>query len=267
MPIVTLTSDMGTADHYLAVLKSALQLSIPEVQIIDISHDVGAFDTRHAAFLMRNSYEHFPEGTIHLIGVNPEWKDDQHQVIVKASGQFFISADNGLFSLMLKTKRYEALDLRINEAAKESTFPMLDVFAPAAAHLANGGEMGAIGKPIESIKKNQRFLPVQEPYLIKGSVMHIDHYGNLITNVTKGIFDAVGEGRTFKIIMRTQRQSIGKIVPNYSSVAAGERLALFGSSGLLEIAINKGATGSGGGASSLFGMKVDDIVRIEFDAD
>lgn len=122
-----------------------------------------------------------------------------------------------------------------------------------------------IGIPVENLKMRSIFRPIAEENVIKGTVIYIDSYGNVITNISRSLFVSTGKGRGFSVNFRRDDYNINTISHSYSDVPVGEKVALFSSSGFLEIAINKGVEGSGGGASSLFGLKVNDTVRVEFE--
>ena len=158
-------------------------------------------------------------------------------------------------------------NININSEINDYSFPTKDIFIPIACHLARGGLPSVVAKEIQEIKTKQLFRPIIDNNSIKAMVCYIDKYGNLMTNVTKQIFKDIGKSRSFKIFLTRSEYSIQKISSKYNDVPDGERVAIFGSSGFLEIAINKGVQGSGGGASQLFGIKINDIITIEFNVE
>lgn len=266
MPVLTLISDMGLRDYYVGVLKGAIYTELAEVVVVDISHDIPPFDIANAAFVLRNSYHHFPKGSVHIIGVNPDL--DLHEkvmhVLVMYRGHYFIGADNGIFSLMFDGQPDAVYELNMTQAVDELTFPTKDVFVPAACHLLRGGTPEIIGRRRDSLKTLSMFRPVIDNDTIRGSIIYIDSYGNAFTNITKQLFREVSRGRNFKVIYGGSNSVIRDISDAYNNVPEGERLALFGSEGYLEIAINRGAYGAGGSAASLLGLKINQAVRIEF---
>lgn len=266
MAVITLTSDMGTRDYYVAALKAFILAQAPEVQIVDISHEILPFSTVQAAFVIRNCWEDFPKGTVHVIGVNADADEDIHHKIVAVDGHYFIGADNGIFSLLFDRKPDRVYELNLNQDSDDLTFPTKNLFIKAACHLTRGGTPEVIGKEIEDVKAAEDFRAIVEESVIKGTVVYVDNYGNVVTNISMGLFKEVGRGRDFAIMFKRASMDIRKIHNAYNEVSEGEKVALFGSSGFLEIAINKGAPGNGGGANSLFGLKLNDIVRIEFNA-
>lgn len=262
--LITLTSDMGLKDYYVAAIKGAIYSQLPDVKVVDISHDIPPFDIVHASFVLKNTFKHFPKNTIHIIGVDTEKNNSSGHLIVKNHDQYFIGSDNGIFSLIFEKKPDGIWNINRNTESETHSFPTKDIFVSIACHLARGGLPAVVGKEILEIKSKQLFRPIIDINSIKGMVCYIDKYGNLITNITKKIFNEVGKEKSFKIYLTRSEYSIEKIHDNYNEVIEGERIAIFGSSGFLEIAINKGVKGSGGGASQLFGISINDIITIEF---
>ena len=262
--LITLTSDMGLKDYYVAAMKGAIYSQLPDVKIVDISHNIPPFDILHASFVLKNTFKQFPKNTIHIIGVDAEKNDENNHIIVKNYDQYFIGADNGIFSLIFDKKPDGIWNINIDTEINDYSFPTKDIFVPVACHLARGGLPSVVAKEIQEIKTKQLCRPIIDNSSIKAMVCYIDKYGNLMTNVTMQIFRDVGKNRSFKIFLTRSEYSIQKICSKYNDVPEGERVAIFGSSGFLEIAINKGVRGSGGGASQLFGIKINDIITIEF---
>ena len=258
MPIITLTTDLGLKDYYVSSIKGAILSQTPDVTIVDISHNVPKFSIQQAAFMIKNVLKDFPAGTIHVIGVLPQASGSTPHIAVKAHGQYFISADNGIFSLIFDTKPDKMVELNIMQDVDDLTFPTKDVFVKAACHLARGGTLEVIGKPHHELVERSLFRAVVDNNTIRGTVIYIDSYGNVVANITRQLFKDVGRGRPFTISFRVPGYDITHISETYQSVIESERLALFGSSGYLEIAINIGD------ASKLLGLKINDIVRIEF---
>ena len=262
--LITLTSDMGLKDYYVAAIKGSIYSQLPDVNIVDISHNIPPFDILHASFVLKNTFKQFPKNTIHIIGVDAEKNDENSHVIVRNYDQYFIGSDNGIFSLMFDKRPDGIWNININTEIEDYSFPTKDIFVPIACHLARGGLPSVVANEIPEIKNKQLFRPIIDNNGIKGMVCYIDKYGNLMTNVTKQMFKDIGKNRQFKIFLTRSEYSIQKIHLKYNDVPDGERIAIFGSSGFLEIAINKGVKGSGGGASQLFGIKINDIITIEF---
>ncbi|MFT7102475.1 MAG: S-adenosylmethionine hydrolase, partial [Bacteroidia bacterium] len=146
----------------------------------------------------------------------------------------------------------------IQQTAASIIFPTRDIFAAAACHLAKGGIMEILGRPVQIMNERTSFVPIIDGPVIRGLAIHIDVYGNVITNIDRNLFDTVGQGRPFQIRFRREQHVINKMYKSYSDVPNGEKMALFGASGLLEIAIN------GSNAAQLLGVKHEDVISLEF---
>jgi S-adenosylmethionine hydrolase len=256
---------MGIKDFYLAAIKGAIYKAFPEVNIVDISHFVTPFDIAQAAFIIKNAYPDFPEKTVHIISVDPESTESKHHIIVDYDNQYFVGNDNGMFSLMFDQAPKKVWRLKPPADIGSSSFPSKSVFIWASTHLAKGGRPEDIGERIDGVNMRAAFQPVVMPHLIKGTVIFIDGYGNVITNVGKALFENTCKDRKYTIFFRGDSNGINKISQSYNDVPPGEKMAIFGAGNFLEIAINRGVEGSGGGANKLFGLKLNDIIRVEFE--
>ena len=269
MQIITLTTDMGLSDHYVAALKGSIYQLAPTATIVDISHAIRAFDIAQASLCLSNVYNDFPKGTVHIIGVDSEpvinSRDGSYPSILLFNGHYFVGNDNGFFALLLKEGLPEGFwqidDVLSNPAGFK--FPSKNIFVPIAVKIAQGLDIATFASKQEDWKRAFTVNPVFEENLIKGSIVHIDHYGNAITNISRELF-ARFEEAPFTILFRKRDYYIDTISGSYNEVQPGERVAIFNNNDVLEIAINKGARGVNGGADSLFGLHVGDVVRIEF---
>lgn len=259
MPIITLTSDLGLKDYYVGSVKGAILSQFPEVTIVDITHTIPKYDIAQAAFIVKNVYKDFPEGTIHIIGIRPEGSTNRPHIALQKDGHYFIGADNGMFSLIFDSDPDKLVELNISQDTDIITFPTKDVFVKAACHLARGGTLEVIGTPKAAIIQRSLFQPVLDGNVVRGSIVYVDSYGNVITNITKQLFREVGKGRSFVIYFRQSSYNLNAISNNYNNVDDGDALALFGATGLLEIAINLG------NASKLLGLRINETIRIEFE--
>lgn len=264
MPIITLTSDMGLKDYYVAAVKGAAYSAMPGITLVDISHQINPFDIAKAAFVLNNVWRDFPAGTVHIIAINPEWSKQTPYVIVENEGHYFIGADNGIFSLMFEEFRGSIWTLRL-KVDEDLSFPTKNIFVKAAVHIVSGNDPADLGVPHESFLQRSVFKPTIDPHVIKGTVIYIDSYGNVITNITRVIFEKAVGNRDFHILVSRGDYDLSRISRTYNEVPEGEKVALFTSGGYLEIAINRGVEGSGGGASSLLGIKVNDLIRVEIE--
>ena len=266
MAIITLTTDYGNKDYFTAAIKGAILSEAPEVQIIDISHQISPFNVQEGAYILKNAYHHFPGGTIHMIGIDAEATKTKQHIACKVNGHFFIGPDTGIFSLMFPNlKAEQIIALNITQESDSIPFPMKDVFVKAACHLNRGGTLGVIGRQINQLKEVKDFQPTlsADRKILNGQVIYIDHYGNVISNITEKFFKESFAGTTYEIRL-PRRNKITNLHKSYSQVPEGEMIALFNSAGHLEIAINKGDANLANGASGLLGIKVKDRISIEF---
>ena len=257
MAVITLTTDLGTKDYYLSTIKGAIISQYAEAHIIDISHEITKHDIIQAAFTLKNAYRSFPKDTIHILGLNPESSIDSRHVAMHLDGHYFIGSDNGIFSLMFDKKPDKIVELNLTQETDFLTFPTNDIFVKAACHIARGGTLEVIGKEIDNYNEKAMIRPIIDNNVLKGSVIYIDSYGNVITNITASLFKEAGHDRAFTIFLNTG-YTIKEISKTYHEVNNGEKLALFSSTGYLEIGINLGS------ASGLLGLRLSDTIRVEF---
>ena len=258
MPVITITSDWNNNDYYLAAVKGQLLKLNENFSIVDISHNIKPFNLNQAAFVIRNSFEHFPENSIHLIFVDSEPSGDRKYMAIKALNQYFIGTDNGIFSLILNEKKGEIIELDSLEPENSNSFPGLYTFTNAAFRLSNGESLQSLGKQLSAYSERIPLRATIEENSISGGVIYIDSYGNAITNITKEIFNRVGNNREFEIYVQSKHYTISQIQKSYNEVQGGELLAVFNSTGLLEIAINSG------NASKLLNLNQNSTIRVEF---
>jgi S-adenosylmethionine hydrolase len=263
MAIITLTTDWGIKDHYLASVKGSLLSHIENTQIIDITHDVLPFDVYQASFIFKNSYQNFPDGTIHIIGVNSDASIENPHIAIKYNNQYFIGADNGVFSLIFGQKELEIVEIDIFQESDNFTFSTKDVFVKAAQIIDSEKSISNLGPKREKINRMMSFEPVVEiddnSVAIIGKVIYIDRYENAITNISEELFRSYAKNKKFDITFNTYKEELNKISKSYLDVPASEMCAIFDSNGLLEISINQGNAGS------LLGLKLDSRIRINID--
>lgn len=276
MPIITLTTDFGEKDHFVGAVKGAIYSELADTKIVDISHSISPFHSTEAAYIVQNAYKSFPPGTIHIIGIDSELNPENKHIAVKLDGHFFVCANNGIISMLTSEVNPEKMvEINIHDRII-SNFPVLDVFVKVACHLARGGTLEVIGKPISEIKELIGIKPVVngESNQIIGNVIYIDNYGNVVSNISKSLFEDVGKGRPFKITAR--RAQFNTIYAQYSDAINfetpkerreedGKKVAIWNTSGYLELAIYKSNPMTVGSASSLFGLQYRDAVAINFD--
>jgi hypothetical protein len=253
MFIATLTTDFGLNDFYVAMLKGTLLQQSPGLQIVDISHNVQPYDIVQGAFVLKNAYHAFPQGSIHLIHVN-NYSGKLGFLAFRHRGHYFIGPDNGIFSLMFDEMPQDIFRIECDD---DTTFLLREVFARAVSHLASGKPVHEIGIPAGEVEKRITLQPVISASQIRGSVIYIDHYENVVVNIVEDLFERVRNGRNFSLFFK-RNDPITKLNRRYHDVPVGEVLCLFNSTGYLEIAINMGK------ASSLLGLNLDDMVQVDF---
>jgi S-adenosylmethionine hydrolase len=256
MAIVTLLTDSGESDHYVAAIKAKILSINPGVKLIDISHRIQPCDIAHAAFILRSVFKEFPKGTIHLVGIHATGQRDDALLALQLEDHFFIGADNGLFGLISDKAHQNLVELNTISPVL-STFPEKDIFAPAAVKLASGVALSDLGKPMTTFKKMIDRQVKATKKQITGTVIRVDNFGNLITNIPKEAFDVLSNGKTYTIQFR--REKFTRIHTQYNQVEEGECFLLFNSLGLFEIGIYKG------NASELLGLSYDSTVNIIFE--
>jgi len=239
--VITLTTDFGVQDHYVGAMKAVL-LSISEkARLVDISHQIPPQDIMAGAWVVRNSAMLFPPNTVHLVVVDPGVGTNRKPIAIKIKDQYLVGPDNGIFSLITDQYDYKGVELTNPEfwrADQSSTFHGRDIFAPVAAHLSNGVKMSELGQPIEKLQTYRWAVPISDRDGVQGWVVHIDHFGNLISNIPESMIrDAVGGGDLKIYVGNT---IFDTVVNTFGDVPDGEPAAYIGSSGVLEIAINKG---------------------------
>ncbi|MDT0539478.1 SAM-dependent chlorinase/fluorinase [Croceitalea sp. P059] len=275
MAIITLTTDFGYKDHYVAAIKGAILKEVPNANVVDISHAVSPLDIQECAYILKNTYHYYPEGTIHIIGMDSEVSPENEHIAVFMNGHYFIGANNGIISLIAKnTKPQELVEISLPNTEKNS-FPILEVFIKVACHIVRGGKLGVVSKPFNRLKEIKELEPriTNDGKTIIGNVIYTDNYGNVVTNITKTLFEAYRNGRAFEIIAR--RQKINSIHHSYNGIikyelpenqrlGPSDLLALFNSSGNIELAIYKSDLKSVGGASTLLGLNHLDMITVNF---
>ncbi|MDU8887208.1 SAM-dependent chlorinase/fluorinase [Yeosuana sp. MJ-SS3] len=275
MAIITLTTDFGEKDHFAGAVKGAIYSELPEVRIVDISHSVSPFNIPEAAYIIQNVYHSFPKGTIHIIGIDSELNDDNKHIAVKLDDHYFICANNGIMSMLCSEIAPEKI-VKINIHDKiHSNFPVLDVFVKVACHIARGGTLEVIGKNIDSIKPIKNISPYvnDDKTQIIGSIIYIDNYGNVVTNIRKKFFETIQKGRAFEISARNYKfktihskysDIVNFEIPEEKRNDEGRGLVVFNSSGYVEIAVYKSNSATVGSASTLMGLNIMDTVTVNF---
>ncbi|MEN3322335.1 SAM-dependent chlorinase/fluorinase [Mariniflexile soesokkakense] len=275
MAIITLTTDFGEKDHFAGATKGAIYSELPDVKIVDISHSVSPFNIMEAGYIIQNAYNSFPKGTIHIIGIDSEINEENKHIALKLDDHYFICANNGIMSMICSEIAPEKIvEINIHDKIQTS-FPVLDVFVKVACHIARGGTLEVIGKTIPEIKPAKHITPFvnDDKTQIIGSVIYVDNYGNVITNIKRAFFETIQKGRSFEVSARNNK--FKKIHNRYSDIVnfdipeekrhdEGRGLVVFNSGDFLEIAVYKSNSATVGSASTLMGLGLMDAVSVNF---
>lgn len=256
-PLITLTTDFGEQDPYVAAMKGVIASRNPEAAVLDLTHALLPHDIRAAALFLEGAAPYFPAGTIHVAVIDPGVGTSRHPIAVQAADSFFVCPDNGLLTLALKQIPLTEARIIANPACMRTpvspTFHGRDIFAPTAAFLAAGNSLREVGPVLDTLCT----LELPEPgwvsgHTLRGAVIHVDHFGTLVTNILRSHLDGttVTEIRVGPIVL-------GEICSTFGDVPAGNPAAFFGSSGRLEIAVNCGH------AARQFGLERDAAVELE----
>lgn len=240
-PIITLLTDFGIEDGYVACMKGVILRTCPGASLVDISHAIPPQDVRAGAYILSTTYKYFPDGTVHLAVVDPGVGTERRALALKTSGQYFVGPDNGLFSLILRENSDWSARALENPAYWRSqvstTFHGRDIFAPVAAHLARGLSIESLGRPSDAMTPPWGSV-IADGELLHGEVIHIDHFGNIISNVNKAEMEQLSVKQILSVSLGSS--TLDRFGNTYGEVEAGELLFLFGSSGYLEVAMNLG---------------------------
>jgi S-adenosylmethionine hydrolase len=248
MPLVTLTSDIGEQDYLVGAVKGRLLRINPEFQIVDITHKLSPFNYPQAAYVCRNAIKNFPEFTYHIVLVNLFESKPEQLLFAFHKDQYLICADNGLLGMILEEKPEMVIGVSLEKTAIKNTLYCMDVAAKAITQLMNGEPVQNIGTPDAAYVEKNPLRPTSGEDWIEGQIIFIDHFENVIVNITQEQFEQQRKGRRFKIVFKRD-EVIERISGSYADVPQGEKLVLFNSAGYMEIAINKG------NAAGLFGLK------------
>ncbi len=267
--IITLTTDFGTSDAYVGIMKGVILSINPNAQIVDLTHAIPPQDIYEAAFSTYAAHSYFPKGTIHIIVVDPGVGSDRQAIVSRTDNAFFVCPDNGVLSYLLQSVENEGgppiNSVVIQNSAYclpevSNTFHGRDVFAPVAAHLSLGVPLDDIGPPLKTLVQ----LPIQVSELsgstLTGQIVKIDRFGNAITNISETAIARLKSASTLGIStyeIRVRRVRLHRLNRAYAESGVGKPLAIIGSSGLLEIAIN------GGNAKEGLGLQRGDPVVIQ----
>jgi S-adenosylmethionine hydrolase len=274
MSVITFTSDYGLVDHRVASVKGAILNLKEEVTIVDISHQIQAYNLLQTAYIVRNAYFHFPKGTVHIIAVDSFYTKERKCILYKADDHYFIAADNGVLSLIFYDIKPEAVyEITLNNRFDDEVrFTSTDIFAPVAVHLQNGGLPEVIGRKFKDPKQLSfpRAVFNENEKMLIGEIMYIDNFGNVVSNISKKNFEKSTIGFN-SFIVKFRNLALSRIHDQYTDLVKdwnkeqefhGKAAAVFNDAGLLELTIYKG--NGENGAKSLFGLQVGESIYIEF---
>ena len=275
MSIITLITDFGYKDHFVGQVKGDIYIKHPEANVVDISHQVSPFNIMEAAYILENCYKSYPENTIHIIDVDSERTKEKKHIVMYLDNHYFITADNGILSILSQNiNPQEIYEITIHEDLN-SVDSSTKIFTEVACHLAKGGKPEIVGKKIEKIKSVKNLKPFlnDDQNQIVLSVIYIDNFGNVVTNLKKSYFEEIRKGRDFEISARNYKFS--EIYVRYSDIVnyatptsqrndEGKGMVVFNSNDLLQISIYRSNPMNVGTASSLMGLKIYDSVTVTF---
>ncbi len=255
---MTITSDWQNSDYYIGAVKARIISQCPNLNLLDISHNVESFAVQQAAFILKASYMYFPKGTIHIIAVDSEPYEKDGIVVAKHNGHFFICNNNGCLPLIFDAvpDEYSIAKVGLDFDISTLNFIELNVFVDIVAHINSVGSIPNYEN--SDIKVSTNFAATDEENIINGEVIYIDSYGNAITNITRKDFEKTVNLSKFEISFGVNNHSIRKISNSYKTVESGTLLGIFNSLGLLEIAVCKGK------ASTLFALNRKSIIRVKY---
>ena len=275
MAIITLTTDYGNKDYSVSSLKAKLISNIDNVRIVDISHDISPFNLSEAGYVLEGAYRDFPKGTIHILSVDSELTPENKHIAIMYEGNFFIGANNGVFSLIFKDKKpNQIVEINLHNNYNNN-ISADELFVKVASHINRSGPLNVVGTEIKKIKEITNLRPVinKEINQILGSVIYIDNYGNVVTNITEKLFKEISKTRSFTINARNVKFS--KIYKNYSDAIDfslekkdreedGKKIAIFNNLGYLQLSIYRSNPQTVGSASTLFGLNYRDVISVQF---
>jgi S-adenosylmethionine hydrolase len=252
MALITLTTEWREDDFFYGILRGKLCSTCPDAIVVNNAGSIPPLNIMHGAFVVRNTFSHYPDGTIHLVFISSEGTGSQPHLLVKARGHYFICADNGIFNLILNSD--PDLIIRLNNGENDDD---ITLFVNTAASLVSGISPETLGNKVNSISEKVPLRATIDRDVIIGSVIFIDSYGNAITNITREVFLRVFEGRRFRILIKNNQYFTEKISNQYSDEPVGEIVSRFNTLDLLELSIN------GASICQLFDIETGDAVRVE----
>lgn len=255
MQIVSLTTDFGTRDYHVAELKASIISTYAQVSLIDVSHEIDSYDIVEAAYHIGNVYARFPKGSMHIISVYNYYDSESEFVVLYRDEHYFIAPNNGILTLIFDDLKVS--DLHIIDHKELPAHGLSDIFAHAVGYLAHGLPIEEIGPHPSSANDRMGIQPVVTSNQIRATIIHIDHFGNVVVNLKRDKFEEIRNGRQYDIYYQ-QNDPIHHISKDYGDAPIGEVVCLFNSADYLEIAINVGR------ANELLSLKKNETIQINF---
>jgi S-adenosylmethionine hydrolase len=252
MHVVTLTTDFGTKDYYVAELKGSLLSTSAGISIVDVSHSIESYDIVQAAFFLSSVYTRFPKGTIHIISVFNYYDEYVEHIVIEREGYYYIAPNNGVLSLLFEDIREEEI-----HKIEFKNGHIASRMAHAVGVITHGLPLSELGPHPVEVTRKMGIQPVITNNQIRATIIHIDHYENVVVNLSRSLFEKIRGDRPFSLYYK-QTEPITKISKNYGDAPVGETLCLFNSAGYLEIAVNMGK------ASSMYNLNKDETIQINF---
>jgi S-adenosylmethionine hydrolase len=232
--IITLTTDFGLSDPFVGIMKGVILGIAPNAQLVDISHDIQSYDILEAAFLLDTAYRYFPAGTVHMIVVDPGVGSSRRPIAALSHGHRFVAPDNGVLSRVVENTAYHITNANLFLPYVSRTFQGRDIFAPVAAHLAQGMPIDSVGPRITDFVTQPVPTPTTNNGMTRGSVLRVDKFGNIITNLRRSDLRP-------DFTIRVAGRPITRLYGTFSEAQPGEFFALEGSTGYIELALNQGS--------------------------
>ena len=255
MHIVSITTDFGLQDYYVAELKAHILQKSTDIQLVDVSHSIDSHDIVQAAHFLDNVFRSFPNNAIHLIAVYNYYDKNSSFILFKREGHYFIGPDNGVFSLIFEDiSAHEVVRLDHAEVTNKS---IAEIFSWTIGKIINQKELNEIGSPVQTINQKMGIKPVVTRSQIRATIIHIDHYENVIINLKKDQFEKIRAGREFQLYYK-QTDPVTRISEDYADVPITDVMCLFNSAGYMEIGINMGK------ASSMLNLNKNETIQINF---
>ena len=252
MQVVTLITDFGNQDYYAAELKGSLLSASNGISIIDVSHSIQSYDIVQAAFFLSSVYTRFPKGTIHIISVYNYYEEEVEHLALERDGYYFLAPNNGVLSLLfddIKEEEAYRIEFKNDHIASR--------LGHAVGVISHKLSLEELGPHPAVVTRKMGIQPVITSSQIRATIIHIDHYENVVVNLTMELFENIRDGRPFSLFYK-QTEPITRISTNYGDAPVGETLCLFNSAGYLEIAVNMGK------ASTMFNLNKDETIQINF---